>query len=271
MFSPELVELPGVWPACRRDRCASTAAFAGVESPGGPIAIACENGHHRAYAKPDDFRRGGRYAGAFSEAAVPAEPEPDARLRRLEPTARRRNEVLEDAERCALCGTPPAEHPYRPELDVRGDAAVLAWFQRWRPELYARLLEALTIARRTARVTLGGWRLRLPSPLRDEVVAALGGSALVCEPLVEPERLGAVAGALTQRELDFAANRLLIAACRRCAAARRGAPKDAGDYLRDYAVALHGGDERLARADAPRWRTMEKIAALAATRAARTA
>jgi len=281
VFSPEVVELPGVWPACRRDRCGSTVAVATVDVPRGPVAIACENGHHRAYGKPDDFRRGGRYTGAFSAEAVTPEPADDPRLRRLEVSPRRRAEVLEDAERCALCGTPPAEHPYRPDLDVRADAAVLAWFQRRRPGVYAQLLEALAIVRRQEPVTFGKWRLRLPPALREVVVSELRDSALVSEHLVAVARLERLVGVLTQRELDFAANRLLVAMCRRCASARRGVCATREGYLRDYVVAVHGGDERLARADAARWRMMENVALHAArvvlpdderaTRASRTA
>lgn len=281
MFSPEVVELPGVWPACRRDRCGSAVALATVDVPRGPVAIGCENGHHRGYGKLDEFRRGGRYAGLFSDEAVAPEAPDDPRVRRLEPSARRRAEVLEDAERCALCGTPPAEHPYRPDLDVRADAAVLAWFRRWRSEVYAQLVEALAIVRLRERVTLGNWRLRLPAGLRDVVVSELRGSALVSEQLVATARLELLVGALTQRELDFAASRLLIAACRRCAAARRGARPSREQYLRDYVVAVHGGDEGLARADAARWRMMENVALHASrivlpsddplTRASRTA
>jgi len=281
VFSPEVVELPGVWPACRRHHCGSTVALATVEVPRGPVAIGCENGHHRSYGKLEDFRRGGRYAGAFSAEAVPPEGADDPRRRRLEQSARRRAEVLEDAECCALCGTPPAEHPYRPDLDVRADAEVLAWFGRWRPGVYAQLLEALAIVRRRERVTLGNWRLRLPAGLRDVVVSELRDSALVSEHLVATERLERLLGTLTQREIDFAASRLLIAACRRCAAARRGARPSREQYLRDYVVAVHGGDERLARADAARWRMMENVALHASrivlpsddalTRASRTA
>ena len=280
MFSPEVVELPGVWPACRRDRCGSTVAVATVDVPRGPVAIGCENGHHRAYGKPDEFRRGGRYAGAFSELAVTPEPS-DPAVRRLETSGRRRAEVIEDAERCALCGTPPAEHPHRPDLDVRADTAVLAWFQRWRPGVYAQLLEALAIVRRNERVTFGNWRLRLPSALREAVVSELRDSALVSDQLVATARLERLLGVLTQRELDFAANRLLVAMCRRCASARRGVRASREDYLRDYVIAVHGGDERLARADAARWRMMENVALHAArivlpederaTRASRTA
>jgi hypothetical protein len=243
--------------------------------------VTCENAHHRAYADADDFRPGGRYAGAFSDEAVAPGRARDARLRRFEIPARRRGEVLEDAERCALCGTPPAEHPYRPDLDVRGDAAVLAWFQRWRPEVYAALLEALAIVRGRERVTFGNWRLRLPAGLRDVVVGELRDSALVTEHLVAVARLEALAGVLAQRALDFAATRLLVAMCRRCAAARRGARRSREDYLGDYVTAVHGGDERLARADAARWRMMEDVALHAAhvvlpgdepaTRASRTA
>jgi hypothetical protein len=270
VFSPESVELPGRWPACRRHRCGSTAAVARVETPHGPIIVACENGHHRAYGKPEEFRRGGCHAGAFSAEAVAPEPPADAKSRRLEPSARRRGEVLEDAERCALCGTPPAEHPYRPDLDVRGDAAVLAWFQRWRPAVYAQILEALAIVRRREAVTLGDWRLKLPPALREIVVGELRDSALVSEHLVPMARLEQIAGALTQRELELAANGLLVAMCARCAAARRDLRARREDYLRDYVLAVHGGDERLARADAARWRMMENLA-LHATRASRTA
>jgi hypothetical protein len=264
VFSPEIVELPGVWPPCRRDRCGSTVALATVETPRGAIVIACENAHHRAYGKTEEFRRGGRFAGAFSPAAVAPDPPDDARLRRLEPSARRRAEVLEDADRCALCGTPPAEHPYRPELDVRGDAAVLGWFRRRRPAVYAEILAALAIVRQRERVTFGDWRLKLPQAMRDAVVGELRDSALTSMHLVEPERLERLTGVLTQRELEFAANRLLIAACRRCAAARRGLRASREQYLHDYVVAVHGGDERLARADAARWRMMENLALHAA-------
>ena len=263
MFVPEIVELPDAWPACRRSHCGSRAAIARVDAPHGPIAVACENGHHRKYLDPDDVRAGGRYAGSFSEFAVP-ELARGARRRRSLPSERRRAEVLEDAERCALCATPPAEHPYRPDLDVRADRDVWTWLQRWRPALYADLREAVAIAGRRERVTFANWRLKIPAALREAVVRALDDSALQADHLIPVVRLEQLVGVLAQRELEFATNGLLVALCRRCNAGRWRARKSRDDYLREYVVALYGGDERLARADAARWRMMETVAQHAA-------
>lgn len=242
MFVPETVELPDAWPACRTAQCGSTVALARVDGPLGPVTVRCENGHHRAY------RSAAR----------------NARERRIEPGERRRAEVLEDAERCALCGTPPAEHPYRPDLALRSDRDLLAWLQRWRPQLYTRLLEALAIASRAERVTLGNWRLKIPVNLREVIARELADSALQADHLVAPVRLERLVDVLTKRELDFAVNRLLVAICRACDDGRWRVAKTRDDYLREYVRAVHGGDERLARADAAGWKTMEVIASRAA-------
>jgi hypothetical protein len=98
----------------------------------------------------------------------------------------------------------------------------------------------------------------------------LTDSALETEQLVPVERLAPLAGVLAPGELGFAVNRLLLPMCRTCAAARRRVPKSREDYLREYVLAMHRGDERLARADAVAWRMMESIASRV-TRAARSA
>jgi hypothetical protein len=260
VFVPEIVELPDAWPACRASRCESTLAVARVDAPYGPVAVLCENGHLRAYRTRDDFRGRGRYAGLFSALAVPPSVARTAPERRLEPGERRRAEVLEDAERCGLCGTPPAEHPFRPDVTVRSDRDVWAWLQRWRPALYAELAGAVAILARRERITLGTWRLAIPPQLRERVVRELGDSALETDHVVPPAVLARLGGALAPRELSFAVNRLLIAICRRCNSGRWRARMTAEDYLRDYVAALHGGDERLARADTAAWRIMEKLA-----------
>lgn len=263
VFTPEIVDLPDAWPACRRAHCGSTAAVARVDVPYGPVVIACENGHFRTYRKKDDFRRGRRYAGLFSEAAVEADLPRTGTTRLLEPRDRRRAEVLEDAERCALCATPPAEHPYRPDLDVRGDRDVWTWLQRWRPAVYAQLLEAVSIADQRERITFGNWRSAIPSRLRETIVRALADSALETDHLVPAERLAQLVDVLARRELDFAVNRLLLPVCRACNDGRRRR-KSSNDYLREYVLAFYGGNERLARADAAAWRIMETIASAAA-------
>jgi hypothetical protein len=264
VFTPEIVRLPDAWPACRRAQCRSTAAVACAEAPYGPVVITCENGHFRAYRKKSDFRRGARYAGLFSESVVAAEPSRERLERLLEPAGRRRSEVLEDAERCALCGTPPAEHPFRPELDLQGDRELWTWLQRWRPAVYAQLREVVAIAGQRERVTFANWRSAITPRLREILVREMSDSALETDHVVPVERLAHLAGALPPGELAFAVNRLLIAVCRTCADARRLVPKTREDYVRDYVVALYGGDERLARADAAAWRTMESIASQAA-------
>jgi hypothetical protein len=260
VFTPEIVDLPDVWPACRRAQCGSTAAVARVDAPLGAVVVACENGHFRAYQRKDDFRRGGRYAGLFGPLVLAPDAPRGARERRLEAGERRRSEVLEDAERCALCGTPPVEHPYRPDLDVRGDRETWTWLGRWRPALYAQLLEAVAIAGRREPVTFGTWRSAIPSRLREAVVAELASSALQADHLVPAALLAQLVDALTPRELDFAVNRLLVPLCRRCDNGRWRRRQSCEDYLREYVVALHGGDERIARADAAQWRMMESIA-----------
>jgi hypothetical protein len=242
VFVPEIAELPDAWPACRTAHCGSTVAVARVDAPFGPVTVLCENGHHRAY------RSAAR----------------NARERRIEPGERRRAEVLEDAERCALCGTPPAEHPYRPDLALRSDRDLLAWLQRWRPQLYTRLLEALAIVSRGERVTAGTWRLRIPANLREAITRELSDSALQADHLVPAARLERLVDVLTKRELDFAVNCLLVAICRACDDGRWRAAKTRDDYLREYVRALHDGDERLARADAAGWKTMDVIASRAA-------
>jgi hypothetical protein len=234
VFVPEIAEVPGTWPACRIARCGSTVAVARVEQPFGPVTVTCENGHHRAYRSGP---RGGR-------------------ARRIEPGDRRRADVLEDAERCALCGTPPAEHAHT-------DRDVLAWLQRWRPPLYVNLLEALAVGA-AAGVTSQSWRLRIPAGLREAIARELADSALQADHVIPLARLEPFAGALTKRELDFAVQRLLVAVCRACNEGRWRRAMTHDGYVRDYVRAVHGGDERLARADAAGWKTMDALAARAA-------
>ena len=264
MFTPQIVDLPDVWPACRRTQCRSTAAVARIDAPYGPVVLTCENAHFRAYRKKSDFRRGARYAGLFSEAAVAADPSRDGGERLLEPTDRRRAEVLEDADRCALCRTPPAEHPFRPDLDLQGDRELWIWLQRWRSSLYAQLREAVVIAGQRERITFANWRSSITPRLREILVRELSDSALETDHLVPVERLAQLVGVLAPRELAFAVNRLLLAVCRTCNDARRLERRSREDYLRDYVHALHGGDERAARADTAAWRMMESIASHAA-------
>ncbi len=257
-----MVELPDPWPACRRPGCGSTAAAARIDAPYDPVAIVCENGHHRASRPRDDFRPGGRYPDLFGPGALG----PSRRGRRdpLDPGERRRSEVREDATCCALCGTPPAEHPQHPDLDLRDDAAIWAWLARYRPDAYAQVREAIAIAARVETVTLQTWRTRIPPALREIVVAELASSELAAHHLVPLERLAQLTGVLTARELAFAVQRLLVAMCRRCADARRLRDDRREAFIGDYVRALHGGDERLARADAVGWRTMEIVASHAA-------
>jgi hypothetical protein len=264
VFVPEIVELSDVWPACRVSHCGSRLALARVDAPYGPVAVLCENGHLRAYRKKDEFRGRGRYAGAFSALAVPPSAARNSPVRRLDADVRRRAEVLEDAERCAMCGTPPAEHPYRPDLAVRGDRDVWTWLQRWRPALYAELVEAIAILKQREPVTFGTWRLKISAQLRERIVRELDDSALETDQLVPPAVLARFVSALAPRELDFAVNALLLAICRRCNSGRWRARKSRDDYLREYVFALHGGNERLARADDARWRMMESLAQHAA-------
>jgi hypothetical protein len=266
VFAPEVIDLPDPWPACRTARCGSSVAVARIDAPYGPVVVTCENGHYRTYQKKGDFRGRGRYARLFSEAAVGALPPRTARERRLEPNERRCAEIVEDAERCALCGTPPAEHPFRPDLDLRSDRDVWAWFQRWRPQVYAELREAVTIVQQREQVTFAGWRLKIPVALRERVVEALEESALQADHVVPFARLAPVLDALTARELDFAVHQLLVAICRRCNDGRWRTALVREDYLREYVRAVHGGDERMARADTERWQLMESVA-LAAARA----
>jgi hypothetical protein len=264
VFAAEIVDLPDAWPACRTARCGSTSAVARIDVPFGPVVVSCENGHHRVFGKKADFRGRGRYAGLFSAAVLPVTAPRSVRERRLEPSERRRAEVLEDAERCALCGTPPTEHPYRSDAAVRTDAEIWSWLQRWRPALYARLLEALAIVRRSERVTFGNWRLKIPSVLRELVVGELSGSALQIDHLVPLVRLHAFLAELSPNELEFAVNRLVVAVCRGCNEGRWRQQKSREEYLREYVLALHHGEERLARAHAAEWRTMDAIATRAA-------
>jgi hypothetical protein len=264
VFAPEIVELPEAWPACRTARCGSTVAIARIDAPYGPVTIVCENGHYRGYRARDEFRARGRYAGRFSAAVVAPNLPRYAPERRLEPGVRRREDVLDDADRCALCGTPPAQHPLHDEPALRSDREVWSWLQRWRPAVYAQLLEALAIVRQHERVTFGNWRLKIPPALRDQVVHELGGSTLQTDHLIPPVRLLPLLDTLTPRELDFGVNRLLLAVCRRCDDGRWAQPKSRDDYLRDYTRAFYAGDERRARAAAAPWRTMEKLAAAAA-------
>ncbi len=262
MFAPQIADLPGRWPACRASRCGSTVALARADAPLGPIVLTCENSHFRGFRARGDFRAGGRFAGCFDAGAVAPDPPPDAPERRIEPTVRRRTEVLEDADRCALCGTPPAEHPLHPDDAVRTDRDVWTWLQRWRPDVFGELAAALTVARVGASEG-GSWRRAIPATVRERVVDALRDSALTSDQIVPPIRLAAIANALSKRELEFAVNGLLIAACVRCAAARWSEQHDARGYVRAYVDALYDGDEKRARAEASRWRTMEAIAAFA--------
>jgi hypothetical protein len=264
VFAPEVVDLPDPWPACRSARCGSTVAIARIDAPFGPVVVTCENGHYRKYQRKGDFRGRGRYARLFSDAAVGALAPRSARERRLEPNERRCAEIVEDAERCALCGTPPAEHPYRPDLDLHSDRDVWAWFQRWRPPVYAELREAVAIVQQREQLTLGGWRLKIPAALRERVVEALEESALQADHVVPLARLAPVLDALTDGEVDFAVHQLLVAICRRCNHGRWRMSLGREDYLREYVLAVHGGDERMARADAARWQLMESVAFAAA-------
>jgi hypothetical protein len=264
VFAPEVVALPDPWPACRFGRCGSTVAIARIGAPFGAVVVTCENGHYRTYQKKGDFRGRGRYARLFSDAAVGARTPRTARERRFEPNERRCAEIVEDAERCALCGTPPAEHPFRPDLDVRSDRDVLAWFQRWRPQLYAELREAVAIVGRGAQGPPGAWRLQIPGALRERVVEALEESALQADHVVPLARLAPALDVLTERELDFAVHQLLVAMCRRCNDGRWRIALSREDYLRAYVWALHDGDERMARADGARWQLMESVALAAA-------
>ena len=259
-----MIALPDEWPACRNGRCGSTTAIARIGAPFGAVVVTCENGHYRTYQKKGDFRGRGRYARLFSAAAVGARTPRTARERKFEPNERRCAEIVEDAERCALCGTPPAEHPFRPDLDVRTDRDVMAWFGRWRPSLYAELCEAVAIAGQAAHGTPGGWRLRIPGTLRERIVEALDDSALQADHVVPLARLAPALDDLTERELDFAAYQLLVAICRRCNDGRWRIAFGREDYLRAYILALHGGDERMARADGAAWQLMERVAYAAA-------
>jgi hypothetical protein len=241
-FTPETVELPDVWAPCPRATCGSTVAFARVDTALGPVVVTCENGH---------FRRFG--------SRVDAEP-------RLEPGPRRRSEVLEDADRCALCGTPPAEHPYGGE-ELRGDREIWAWLQRWRPEVFAAAAQALAPVRASGTV---GWRLAIAPEVREAVVDALRSSDLTTDHVVPLDALLPVVDVLSKRELGFAVNHLLIAICRSCAARRANAALDRHALVRAYVDAVFAGDERLARADAPRWRAMAKLAAVVTAAAERS-
>ena len=262
MFAPQVVGLPDPWPACRAARCGSTAANARIDAPFGPVVVTCENGHFRTYQKKGEFRARGRYARLFREATLGTLAPRTARERKLEPNERRCAEIVEDAERCALCGTPPAEHPHRPDLDLRTDRDLWAWFQRWRPQLYAELREAVAIVRQGEQNT-GDWRLKIPATLRERVVEALDESALQADHVVPLARLAPALDALTERELDFAVHQL-VAICRRCNDGRWRIARSREDYLREYVAAVYDGDERLARADAAHWELMENVAAATA-------
>jgi len=102
--------------------------------------------------------------------------------------------------------------------------------------------------------------LKIPAALRERVVEALAESALQADHVVPFARLAAALDELTDRELDFAVHRLQIAVCRRCNDGRWRKPLGREDYLRDYVLAVHGGDERMARADTARWHAMENVA-----------
>jgi hypothetical protein len=262
VFTPRVAELPGPWPACRAGGCGSTAAFARAETRYGPLALSCENGHLRAYRKRDDFRGRGRFAAAAG--GIVEEIPRDAPERSLEAGDRRCAEVIEDAERCSVCLTPPADHPYRPDLAARSDRAVWTWLQRWRAAACAQLAEGLAIEKHREPVTYGSWRLKLPPALREIVVRELADSALRAGHVVPLEHLAPMREHLTKRDLAFAVNRLLIPVCLACAERRARARSSREDYLRDYVVTLHGGDQRAARADAAAWKAMERVASLAA-------
>ncbi len=220
--------------------------------------MTCENGHFRAFRKQDDFRRGGRFAGAFSARTVSPEVARGAPERLVDPGERRRTETLEDADRCALCGTPPAQHPFRPDDDVRTDRDLWAWLQRFRPAVFADVAQAAAVAH-AAGGDARGWRLTLPSAVRERIVEALHDSALTTDHVIPPAHLVAIAHGLTKREREFAVNGLLLAACAVCVR-HRHAPHDVRGAMRAYVDGMYGGDVALARADAVRFRTMEKIA-----------
>jgi hypothetical protein len=172
--------------------------------------------------------------------------------------------VLEDAERCALCRTPPVEHPYRPDLGVRSDRELWTWIARYRPGLFAQLCEAIAVAGGSKPVTFGDWRSRIPAHVREAVVGGLDDAELRADLLVPAARLAGLIGALTARELDFAVKRLLLPVCRACNAGRWRRPESRDGYLRGYVHAFFDGDEGRARADATAWRMMETVATRAA-------
>jgi len=221
----------------------------------------CENGHFRGFRSHAEFRPGGTFAGCFTRETL--DRDADAVAARVEPSPRRRTEVLEDATRCALCGTPPAQHPMHDDGAVRTDREVWTWLQRWRPDVFADVVAALAVARARGDVA-ASWRLAMPAPVRERVVDALRASTLTSDQVVPPVRLAPIAKALSKRERDFAVNGLLIAACARCAATRWAQHHDARAFLQAYVQAMYDGDEARARTDTSRWRMMEKVAAAAA-------
>ena len=121
VFLPERRELPDDWPPCGYNDCRSVVGIARIDAPYGPIRVECENGHYRKFEKKMLFTHGGKYGGLFSDQVIGASTRDVRRSQKLEPNERRRSEVLEDSERCSLCGAPPIIHPFRPEQDVKTD------------------------------------------------------------------------------------------------------------------------------------------------------
>lgn len=180
------------------------------------------------------------------------------------PDERRCAELLEQADGCALCGTPPVDDPYRSGLSVADDRELWTWFLRWRPQLFAELALAVRKLQHYEGVTYRAWRLKLPPDLRAAVVAQVADSQLHVEPLIPFVRLRAIEHALSRAELAFAVNDLLIAVCGGCSNGRWCLEADRERYVREYVRAFYDGDEHRARADARRFRTVDAIASRAA-------
>jgi hypothetical protein len=228
--------------------------------PYGSIRIECENGHYRKFERKAAFRKAGKYFGVFSELAVPPENPRTRRERKLEPSETRRAEILEDAEYCKLCGTPPISHPFRPEQNISTDRQLWDWIQRWRPALNARLSEALQIVRQTHKITYGNWRLKIPSSVREAIIIEMRDSELQVDHLVPVNVLEKLLDVLAEPERTFAVNRLLLALCRKCNNGRWRLKKSREQYLREYVVALYDGDTDQAQRDSTNWRLMEVLA-----------